>query len=351
MSCTKKKMALVHDPHFLFKNPEKAGLPHDASAEWESPDTVQKIVDTWTALGFEVTTLSPSPNFFETWARDFRKFDLVHSVIEGWGNLGREAWVPALCEFSGVPFVGSGSFTMATSMKKSLVKSLCRTLGIATPRGFVVTAVSDLHKIPNDFFTNPHFLKPDGEGSGMGVDESISISSDFQKTKGLVEDLLKRFPEGVLIEERLTGREYTTALLGHPARFLPIAEIEVPTGVYGLANKSKDYMGEKVTFPQLPQDEVDVFEQATRSLWNALGCCDFARMDFMKHDGKIYFLEVNPLAGLSYHYSVLPKMAEAAGLSYVELFDTIAKSALERSKHSRALTYGKTCFKGPCQLA
>jgi D-alanine-D-alanine ligase-like ATP-grasp enzyme len=72
-----------------------------------------------------------------------------------------------------------------------------------------------------------------------------------------------------------------------------------------------------------------------------VGLDDFVRFDWkLDANGTPMLLEANPLAGLSYYYSVLPKMAEAGGLSYAELLEKIALSALAR-KNDRRFWYGR----------
>jgi len=145
----------------------------------------------------------------------------------------------------------------------------------------------------------------------------------------------------VLVEELLPGEEYTSAIVGSPFVSLPVARIEVDDGVYGLANKSKERMGERVTFPALADAEREAIESWSRSLAHMLGLRDFVRFDWKRDaHGRVTFLEANPLAGLSYYYSVLPVMAREGGLPYEKLLARIAASALARA-NERPLWYGR----------
>ena len=101
-------------------------------------------------------------------------------------------------------------------------------------------------------------------------------------------------------------------------------------------------MGEKVTFPELTPGESDLLEGFGQRLANLVGFEDFVRFDWKRDEqGVVTFLEANPLAGLSYYYSVLPKMAEQAGMTYVELLATLAHSALSK-REDRRYWYGRT---------
>jgi D-alanine-D-alanine ligase len=65
--------------------------------------------------------------------------------------------------------------------------------------------------------------------------------------------------------------------------------------------------------------------------WKALGCRDAGRIDVkLDENGIPNFIEVNPLAGINYHYSDLPILMNLKGESYNQLIASIIESASER---------------------
>ncbi|MCX5993491.1 MAG: D-alanine--D-alanine ligase, partial [Chloroflexi bacterium] len=65
--------------------------------------------------------------------------------------------------------------------------------------------------------------------------------------------------------------------------------------------------------------------------YKALGCRDFARVDFrVSPDGTPYFLEVNPLPGLNPDSGDLPIMSYKVGWTYQRLIGTVLESAIAR---------------------
>ncbi|MGQ0676452.1 MAG: hypothetical protein ACT4N4_10275, partial [Rhodospirillales bacterium] len=65
--------------------------------------------------------------------------------------------------------------------------------------------------------------------------------------------------------------------------------------------------------------------------WRALGCRDAGRVDLRQAaDGRVHFIEVNPLAGLHPTHSDLPILWRQAGRPYVELIGRIVESAAGR---------------------
>jgi D-alanine-D-alanine ligase len=84
---------------------------------------------------------------------------------------------------------------------------------------------------------------------------------------------------------------------------------------------------------KLEKDDLREMEKAARNVFGTLGCRDVARIDFRMDDkGKIYFLECNPLPGLTPGWSDLCLIATAAGMDYRTLIGEILAGASRRYK-------------------
>ena len=65
----------------------------------------------------------------------------------------------------------------------------------------------------------------------------------------------------------------------------------------------------------------------------ALGCRDVARIDFrMDEAGRIFFLECNPLPGLTPGWSDLVLISQGEGMDYPTLIGEILSGAIRRYK-------------------
>ena len=336
-----KKCAFIFESPDKLKMQNKFPFPFDATAEWESQETVDIMISTWKEIGYNVIPLCIDSYFPGKWAKLFSQIDLVHSVVEGWGSFEREGWIASLCQFYGVPFIGSTSFVQSLLMHKQMFKTQAKTLNIPTPLGCFIRTENDLNNIPHNLLGQKVFLKPNYEGSGMGVYSKSVFEGNTKDLQRETLTLLKQFPEGVLLEKCLPGREFTTGFIGSPRQFLPIAEIEVTSGVYGLDNKSKDEMGEKVTFPKLSEESYRIMKEGTLAISEELDILDFCRFDWKEDENGVpHLMEANGLPGLSRIYSTLPLMAKKGGIPYQDLFKILGKSAL-RTKQERTLRYGK----------
>ena len=67
-------------------------------------------------------------------------------------------------------------------------------------------------------------------------------------------------------------------------------------------------------------------QQAAVKACNVLGCRGAARVDFMLSEDKFYCIEVNTIPGMT-ETSLLPKAAQAAGVDFPQLVETILLDA------------------------
>jgi D-alanine-D-alanine ligase len=107
---------------------------------------------------------------------------------------------------------------------------------------------------------------------------------------------------------------------------------DAPTPIYSV-EMTQDWT-EKIRYEvpaRLEGKELDRLERAARECFAALGCRDVARVDFrMDTEGRICFIESNPLPGLAPGWSDLVLIAQAAGLDYRSLIGEILSFAIRR---------------------
>jgi D-alanine-D-alanine ligase len=66
--------------------------------------------------------------------------------------------------------------------------------------------------------------------------------------------------------------------------------------------------------------------------WKALDAVDAGRVDLKAdRNGKICFIEANPLAGLNPVHSDLPILSRMYGIEYQDLMEMIVSSAVKRT--------------------
>lgn len=313
----------------------------DEFAEWDTADTIDAVAAALSALG-SVVLLEATPEFPERLRAE--RPDIVFNMAEGLGGKNREAHVPAICEFFGVPYSGSDPLTLSLCLDKARTKEVLSHYGVATPAFAAVETPEAVDALPS--LRYPLFVKPIHEGSSKGITER-NLCATPADLASQVCYLLESYTQPVLVEEFLPGAEYTCAVFGNGprTRVLPIVGLNfdaLPDGalpVYGFEAK---WVWDRPDAPlnifdcpaHIPPALRRVVETTSLQAYRALGCRDWSRVDVrLDADGVPNVIEVNPLPGIlpdPADNSCFPKAARAAGMSYQELIQSCLIFAAER---------------------
>src|SRR5216117_2885952 len=317
-------------------------IARDEFAEWDAPATIAAVESALARLG-RVVRLEATEDFPER-LRQSRP-DIVFNIAEGFRCVNREAHVPAICEFFGIPYSGSDPFTLTLCLDKAKTKETLAFHGIPTPRFAVVENLVDMESRTADLRL-PLFVKPLHEGSSKGITDS-NLCWDRVHLSRQTRFLLENYKQPVLIEEYLPGKEFTCAVLGNgdEATVLPLVGMNfetLPKGALPIYSYDAKFVWDR------PEKPLDIFqcparitkklqasiERVTLDAFRVLGCRDWARIDFrLDAAGNPNVLEVNPLPGIlpdPADNSCLPKAARAAGIGYDELIQSCLKYAAAR---------------------
>jgi D-alanine-D-alanine ligase len=309
----------------------KDGDPPDANAEFDHPSTIGVIAKAIEGRGYKVKKIGNVTSLLDE--IDNLNVDIVFNISEGISGRNRESQVPILLEMAGIPFVGSDALTLGLTLDKTIAKKIFLAEGIPTPRFFTVTSCEELVDVDHCKF--PLIVKPRFEGSSKGLSDNSRVEN-IDELKKQVEYILSTYKQPALIEEFISGQEFTVAIVGNdPAEVMPVVQIKIDGR---LQLKDKFY-----TFARISSDRLEyicpakisrelskkISELALRT-YRAVECRDFGRVDFRADkQGRVYVLEINPLPSLSTE-DVFMLIAKQIGISYNEIIDRILKSALAR---------------------
>ena len=307
--------------------------------EYDPPHTIELIKHGILTTGHEYIFIEADENFVENLKA--LKPDLVFNRAEGLRGDSRESHVPAILEMLGIPYVGSNVLTTAIGLNKAWAKKVLLYHGISTPKFYVCKSDQEAERIRGGF---PYILKPNEEGSSMGITEE-NLVHDKTQLRTRLKQMIEEHQQPILIEQFIQGREFSTGLLGRPGQnpeVLSILEIDFSKfpevgGVFGQRAKTVlDSLDNYICPAQIPKNLRKLLERISIDVWYALDVKDFARIDFrMNGKEKLFFLEINPLPGMDFDteendLSFYPYMAMKSGYTYDELIRRLLESACAR---------------------
>lgn len=281
----------------------------EEEAEFDSRETVELLAGAVERLGHRVERIEVSGPASRTVAR-LEAFDpeLVFNTAEGRRGRFREAFFPALFDELGMPYTGSDAWALAVTLDKQLTKLLLAQHGVVTPRWQYLERPEQLQARALRF---PVMVKPNFEGSSKGITQD-SVVEDPLRLEAAVAAMLARYPQGVLVEEFIAGRDVTVPFLEAVAPdrggVLQPVEYQVDEAVAGRRRYAiYDYQlktaldgAVSVRAPaRLGAAQARALQEQAALAYRVLGIRDLGRIDFrLGDDGQAYFLEVNALPSL-----------------------------------------------------
>jgi len=311
---------------------QRENQPIDLLEEFDSEETIDAIREVLESEGHEVIKLGGDTGLIDRLRQ--APVDIVFNIAEGLEGRNREAHIPALLEFLNIPYTGSDPLTLSVTLDKAMAKRIVVSHDIPTPRFKKVERMEDLDGLDLRY---PLFVKLCYEGSSKGVRLDSKILGP-QSLEEKTRSLLGIYGSPLLVEEFVKGPEFTVGVIGneHPS-VLGVMQIEIKgrppeESIYSLEIKRE--WQEKVRYhcpPLIDQPLIKKVEEVALRSYRALDCRDVSRVDIrVGEDHTPYFLEINPLPGLSPVYGDLVIMARSMGWDYARLVKTIFHQALKR---------------------
>ncbi len=301
--------------------------PHGAAQMENTVAAVQKALE---QKGHRVTALPATPSLLEDILKLSPAPDLLFCLAAGIFNKAQQANVVGMLEMLPIPQVGSSLYTHVVGLHKATTKALLRAKGIPT------AASQTFHTADEPLDAGllfPLLVKPEHEGSSMGVEESSFVENE-QQLRRQVRHILEQYNQPALAEEFVPGREFTVGIIGNrEPRALPLKEFvfskELAHPFISVGLKAADAVTH-VCPAEVEEGLRQKIEAAAIGAFKALECRGFARVDIrLDAAGEPKVLELNTLPGLQPDYSDFPTAAAKAGIAYEDLIEQLVLLALE----------------------
>ncbi|OOF70223.1 D-alanine--D-alanine ligase [Rodentibacter caecimuris] len=295
-----------------LKNEKVAVLFGGTSAEREvSINSGNAVLAALINQGYDAHGIDPKEYNIADLKRDGfqRVFNILH------GRDGEDGTVQGLLEQIGLPYTGCGVMASALAMDKMRTKMLWKAFGLPVAEMVIVTKENRPELNPQAVVEKlglPLMVKPSLEGSSVGLTK-VNVAEELKSAV----DFGLKFDDTVLIEEWLSGDEFSVPVLGE--KILPAVRI-VPEGEF--YDYEAKYISDNTQYfcpAGLTKEQEQELADLVKQAYDALGCRGWSRIDVMcDSEGNFRLVEANTNPGMTSH-SLFPRSASVAGMSFEQL--------------------------------
>jgi D-alanine-D-alanine ligase len=313
----------------------------EEEAEFDRPETVHAIADALQRYGNVVELVEVSGPASRVVARlEALAPHLIFNTAEGKTGRYREAFYPGLFEQLGLSYTGSDAYVCTLTLDKGLAKMKLASRGIPTPRWLFLT---DLGQLTLRDLSFPLIIKPNFEGSSKGITQD-SVVEDEDGLLQVAGELLAQYPEGLLLEEFIEGKDVTVPFLEtvsprtngvlEPAEYVFNSDLAGNRryDIYDYDLKNLHDRAVSVKIPaSLTEPQKSLLQELSAQVIKILGIRDFGRIDYrITSEGSIHFIEVNALPSLEPGASIYQAASRAGLAGDEEVPYAIVRSAARR---------------------
>jgi D-alanine-D-alanine ligase len=255
------------------------------------------------------------------------------------GPGGEDGTVQVLLETLGIPYTGSGPLSSIRCMDKDYAKRAIGAASIPTPpfRTFVRRAMNEMGAaaalgVAANSLGYPLAVKPAREGSSFGLSRVV-------EPEALLDAVYEAFgyDAKILLERWVSGAEISIPILelpGEEPKVLGLVEIRPREGAYNFEAKYTPGATDFAIPAEIPADAAARVKETALTVYHTLGCSGFARVDTILEGDTPQVLDVKTIPGFT-ETSTFPLAAEAAGISFEELVETILDATLQTEARAK----------------
>ena len=282
-----------------------------------SLDTGKQVANELKKNKYTVTTCEPDHALLKN--IKLFKPDIIFNALHG--QFGEDGYIQTILETQKIPYTHSGVIASSIAMDKEISKKIFIKNKILTPKYIKFDYKKNkknIIKIIEKKLKFPVVIKPINEGSSVHV----YICTKKNIIKNL--KVLKMYNQ-ILIEEFIPGREIQVAIMGN--KVLGVIELKPKRKFYDYEAKYNSNAKTKHIIPvSLSKKDSHKIMTLTHKAHQLIGCRGITRSDFKFHKGKFFLLEINTQPGMT-KLSLVPEIANYAGISFLQLIEWILKDA------------------------
>lgn len=252
------------------------------------------------------------------------KPDVVFNAIHG--TPGEDGLLQAYFDLIDIPHSSCNYYQAALTFNKRDCLSVLKSYGVHCANAYYLNKGDEI--VPEDIIKKvglPCFVKPSRSGSSFGI-------SKVKTLEELEPAIFKAYREDseILIESCLVGTEVSVGVIEYKGEILVLPATEIVSENEFFDYEAK-YLGksQEITPARIPEEERDRVKAEAKRIYELLNMNGLSRSEFIIQEGVPHFIEMNANPGLS-RESIIPKQAEAAGISLEDLFGNLIEQALAK---------------------
>jgi len=254
------------------------------------------------------------------------KFDGVFIAIHG--SPGEDGKLQGYFDMLGLPYTTCDALTSAITMNKGYTKAIVSDLSqlnIAKSVQIFKDTPYDTAQIKKDLKL-PYFVKPNNGGSSIGMSK-VNHADDLELA------LSKAFAEDsqVLIEEFISGREFTVGVVKLDGKItvLPATEVETAKEFFDFEAKYTPGVATETTPARIRPETRDRVAKIAEAVYVKLNCKGVVRIDFILSGDEegFYFIEINTIPGQT-GTSFIPQQVAATGMKLNDFYTKLIKETI-----------------------
>lgn len=284
-----------------------------------SLDSGQAVYESLVRLGYKATKIDFSRDIFQQLQET--KPDVVFNALHG--QYGEDGRIQGVLDILNIPYTHSDITSCAICMDKILSRKICHDAGVRSPQYDILRKNQENNQEIINKIGKPFVIKPINEGSSVGV-EIILSDDEFN-----IADYQWQYGDEIIIEKYIAGQEVQVAIMDNKA--LGVIEVRPKGLFYDYKCKYESGMTQYFMPAPIPQEKYQEALDLALKSHKTMKCSGISRVDFILNnkdggDNELYLLEVNTHPGFT-PTSLVPKIAQHAGISFDEIVQYLIESA------------------------
>jgi D-alanine-D-alanine ligase len=259
-----------------------------------------------------------------------RKINFNAVLIGIHGTPGEDGKLQGYFDLMNLPYTTCNAATSALTFNKRYTVAIASFAGINVAKSVVLikNRFGNADEIARQL-KFPVFVKPNNGGSSIGMSR---VNNASEELGAAIEKAFKE-DDQVLVEEFISGREFTIGVFRSDGKIitLPFTEIKTKKEFFDFEAKYTPGFTDEVTPAQVDEEIAEKVRDTAKKVYQVFNCSGVIRIDFIYNEekGEPFLLEINTVPGQT-DESIVPQQVRAMGWTLKQFYSALIEEALAK---------------------